>query len=119
MTRRWRQELAEARRAQRRWCDVCVGSGNAVPVTVYAYALRPSAASPCGTAAVRDTEHRLEIGVCPRPRRALTPGRVLLAGDQAIALTTQHARREGRAQRRVLAVSACVACCGSLARARA
>jgi len=64
-----------------------------VPVTVYAYALRPTAASPCGTAAVRATEHRVEIGVCPRHLRTLKQGRVLIAGGEAIALTTQHARR--------------------------
>ena len=93
MTRLWRQELAEARRAQRKWCDICAQPRSAVTVTIYAYALRRSSASPCGTAAVRDTEHRTEISVCPRHLRTLKQGRILLAGGRAFALTTQHVRR--------------------------
>ena len=93
MTRAWRQELAAARQAQRAWCDVCAEAEHAVAITAYAYALRPSAASSCGTAAVRDTEHQVKIGVCPRHLRTLKQGRVLLAGGEAITLTARQARR--------------------------
>ena len=90
MARAWRQDLTAARRAKRECCEIYGAGGGATPVAAWSYAIRRSAETTRGYAAIRATERLIEIAACPRDLRALKENRVLRMGGWVVSMRSHR-----------------------------